>query len=95
MGIAPTLPAEASPEPPPEPEPEPAPTVAMEPSPLPDLEPRRPTWALRAQLRGLLTVGVPPTLGGGGQLGLEAGWRDLVDVQRVIASPVGRPTSAL
>lgn len=90
VGIAPTLPAEAIPEPPPEPEPEPAPTVAMEPSPLPDLEPRRRAWALRAQLRGLLTVGVPPTLGGGGQLGLEAGWRDLVDVQLgVLATSAG------
>jgi hypothetical protein len=82
VGIAPT--PTPTPEPLPEPEPEPTPPTplaAIEPSPVTDLEPRRTPWALRAQLRGLLTVGVPPTLGGGGQLGLELGWRELVDVQ--------------
>jgi hypothetical protein len=82
VGITPAPPtAEPEPEPEPEPAPDSVPEPAIEPSPLPDLTPRRSPWALRAQLRGLLTVGVPPTLGGGGQLGLELGWRDLVDVQ--------------
>lgn len=90
VGIAPPPRPEPAPEPRPEPLPEPEPTAAMEPSPLPDLAPRQRLWALRAQLRGLLTVGVPPTLGGGGQLGLEAGWRDLVDVQLgVLATSAG------
>jgi len=91
VGIAPTPPlAEPEPEPEPDPAPDPVPVEAIEPSPLPDLEPRRSPWALRAQLRGLLTVGVPPTLGGGGQLGLELGWRDLVDVQLgVLATSAG------
>lgn len=81
VGIAPAPQPEPPPQPEPEPEPQPTIPAAIEPSPLPDLEPRRTPWALRAQVRGLLTVGVPPTLGGGGQLGLELGWRELVDVQ--------------
>lgn len=84
VGIASTPPPvvpEPVPGPPNPPRPRPS-TAAIEPSPLPDLSPRPlPPWALRGQLRGLLTVGVPPTLGGGGQLGLEAGWRGLVDLQ--------------
>jgi hypothetical protein len=90
VGIAPAPPT-VEPEPELEPEPpDPAPTPAIEPSPLPDLAPRRSPWALRAQLRGLLTVGVPPTLGGGGQLGLEVGWRNLVDLQLgVLATSAG------
>jgi hypothetical protein len=86
---APSTP-EPKPSPEPSPAPDPAPTPAIEPSPLTDLAPRRSPWALRAQLRGLLTVGVPPTLGGGGQLGLEVGWRDLVDLQLgVLATSAG------
>jgi len=92
VGIVPAPPIEPKPKPAPEPSPapDPAPPEAIEPSPLPDLGPRRSPWAVRAQLRGLLTVGVPPTLGGGGQLGLEVGWRDLVDVQLgVVATSAG------
>jgi hypothetical protein len=81
VGIAPAPVVEPLPAPAPLPAPDPVSTAAIEPSPLAELAPRRSPWALRAQLRGLLTVGVPPTLGGGGQLGLELGWRDLVDVQ--------------
>lgn len=90
VGIAPAPPREPAPAPAPAPRPEPTPTPTIEPSPLPDLAPRPRPWVLRASLRGLLTVGVPPTLGGGGQLGLEAGWRDLVDVQLgVLATSAG------
>lgn len=90
VGITPAPPTEPEPAPEPAPLPEPERTETSEPSPLPDLAPRPRPWALRASLRGLLTVGVPPTLGGGGQLGLEAGWRDLVDVQLgVLATSAG------
>ncbi len=82
VGIAPPpqIVPEPEPEPttPPEPELVPAEPVARGPS--LDLTPRPPPWALRAVGRGLLTVGLPPTLGGGGQLGIEAGWRELVDL---------------
>lgn len=84
MGIGPTPTPTPPPTPPPTPEPALPDRTAIEPSPRLDLEPRRrpaDDWAVRAELRGLLTVGIPPTLGGGGQLGVEAGWRDLVDVR--------------
>jgi hypothetical protein len=69
--------------------PPPADPTPTESSPPPD-PPRRPAWALRGQVRGLLTVGVPPTLGGGGHLALELGFRELVDVQLgVLATSAG------
>jgi hypothetical protein len=82
VGIAPAPPKPTPPPKPGPPEPDPplTPEPSAEPSPSLDLAPRKPRWALRAVGRGLLTVGVPPTLGGGGQLGVEAGWRDLVDL---------------
>lgn len=56
----------------------------------PDLTPRESHWALRLVGRGVLTVGLPPTLGGGGQLGVEAGWRERVDLHLgVLASSAG------
>lgn len=79
--VDPTPQPEVDPPPEQDPSPDPTPPVANEPTPRPDSAPRKPAWALRGQLRGLLTVGVPPTLGGGGHLALELGWRDLVDVQ--------------
>lgn len=93
VGIARPAPSVApmpAPTPTTEPPPGPAPAEAIEPTPALDLAPRERPWVLRAQLRGLLTVGVPPTLGGAGQLGLEAGWRELVDVQLgVLAASAG------
>jgi hypothetical protein len=93
VGITPAVVPPPVIEPPPEPTPDPVPVAAVEPPSGLDLAPRKQPWALRAQLKGLLTVGVPPTLGGGGQLGLEAGWRDLVDLQvGAFASTAGPQT---
>lgn len=73
---------------PPEPEPSPPEPTAPVATPAPpppspglDLEPRPRGWQLRARARGLVTFGAPPPVGGGGELGLEVGWRNIVDLQ--------------
>ncbi|MCA9706524.1 MAG: hypothetical protein KDK70_11795 [Myxococcales bacterium] len=52
-----------------------------EPSPGPDLTPRERPWSLRLHGGGMVTVGVPPPVGGGAELGVELGWRDVLDLQ--------------
>src|SRR5690606_29048823 len=43
--------------------------------------------------RGLITIGVPPGLGGGGQLGVELSFRRLVDLRAsALASTIGKQT---
>src|SRR5690606_22556785 len=77
----PAPPPEPIPEPPPEPIPAPA-AAMLEPSPGLDLSPRPElAWSLRVHGRGMLEINLPPTVGGGGQLAVEASWRNLVDVQ--------------
>jgi len=80
------------PEPVPEPERERTPERELAPivprpeappaSPGPDLStpPDRP-WRVRVRAGGLVTLGLPPPLGGGPEIGLELGWRELVDLQ--------------
>lgn len=85
VGIGPAVSPPPSVEPrldaPPEPEPEPVRAV-LEPTPTLDLSPRpsRP-WTLRAHAHGLLAINAPPTLGGGAAVGIEASWRDRIDLQ--------------
>ncbi len=38
-------------------------------------------WRVRASARGLLAIGAPPPIAGGGHVGLELSWRDLLDFQ--------------
>ncbi|MCH9680272.1 MAG: hypothetical protein K0V04_02470 [Deltaproteobacteria bacterium] len=60
-----------------------------------DLTPPKPNWHLRAHGRALLTLGAPPTVGGGGQLGLELSWRNRVDLQLgALASSAGSQSVA-
>lgn len=85
VGIASPPPA-ATP-PPPEPEPTPAPVPEdlpplAEPAPTLDLSPRpKSPWTLRAHAHGLLALAVPSALGGGAEVGVEASWRDRIDLQ--------------
>ncbi len=46
-----------------------------------DLSPREHEWEIRTRGRGLLTFGAPPTVGGGAELSVEAGWHHLIDLQ--------------
>lgn len=70
--------------PPPLPPTDPPPVVTApppEPSPGPDLTPRESPWEWRIHGGGMITIGAPPPLGGGAELGAELGWRDVLDVQ--------------
>ncbi len=86
VGIVAESPSVPEPQPgPPDAPDEPPPVVvprpsAPEPSPGPDLTPRDRPWRLRVRAGGLVTVGLPPPLGGGAELAVELSWRDLVDV---------------
>jgi hypothetical protein len=95
LGVDETVP-QPSPEPPPPPPPEPAPSEPP-PSEPPPPEPPSPESPPKMQVRGrvgaIFTIGDPPGLGGGGELGVELGFLDLVDLHLgVMAATSGRRT---
>ncbi len=79
-------------DPPPAPvEPEPAPPPSRPDPPPPDREPTR--MQIHGRVGGVFTVGSPPGLGGGGEVGVELGFREIVDLHLgALAATSGRRT---
>lgn len=109
MGIdATVLPAPPEPDPPepdpPEPDPPnpdpPDPDHKPDPDPEPDPDPdppppRPPTTGVRVGAHGMFTIGTPTGLGGGGEIFLELGWLDLVDIDgRLFVATTGEQSFA-
>lgn len=70
--------------PPPRPPAVPPPVVVQaepRPDPGPDLTPRERPWSWGLHGGGLISIGAPPPLGGGAELGAELSWRKRLDVQ--------------
>ncbi|MCX4242667.1 hypothetical protein [Paraliomyxa miuraensis] len=82
-------------EPPPtfEPDPAPEPAAALV-QPLLDLDPPPvPAWGLRLDARGLLGINTPPTVAGGAMVGLDASWRERVDLHLGAMATTAAPRS--
>ena len=73
-------------------EPTPKPSPPPEPDP-PEPDPAPSPMQIRGRVGGVFTVGSPPGLGGGGEVGVELGFREIVDVHLgALAATSGRRT---
>jgi hypothetical protein len=106
VSVALAIDATAVPELQPDPEPEPVePPVTAEAgkdderAPRIDAEPRRrseprpPAWSLRLALGGGFAMNTPPRFGGYGDLALEGGWREFVDLRASVIASSAAPRS--